>query len=415
MSRMEQFKGQVQALGHRASDAAHSVGHWFAGDTGVRGLSGASLNGAISDSQLLLENLQKTTFRDSSGGGILTKLPTAALINVADLEEVATDAMRLAAAADAKAGGHVASAAQNVKQKVGAAKAEMAAASPETTKRKLHDVMKSLYDDIVGAFRSFVAKLPDWLRFIGQEILDGLTVVSGQLLENLAKTLMSAAPVLGYVADGIQIGGGLYQAIKNAYFYGKMEIRTIGCEVKKGMPSLIMKALERHYIARQFNGLKNAGVGGLSIGLRAALDGLAGGAGAIAGIIIAAVNAIVGFVDRLFERSALSFFFYQAKQKSLRSGHADARREYSDFMHWLQNWMVVCPVLAALMFQTNYLTDDSFFRNHVAQVGSEETAFVRVRRDASKYLRQHQSEYSMTFTSNDTELRARIEAGYVRV
>lgn len=418
MSRMEQFKGQFYALGNKTADALHGAGHWFGGNTGISGLDHFGLNSAINDSQALLQNLSKMNLRDSGGSGILTKIPTAVLVNVADLEEVATDAMRLAVAADAKTGGYGATAVNVVKTKASAAKTSMATASPESAKRKLHDVMKKLYDDVVAAFRTFVGKLPDWLRFIGREILDGLTVASGQLLENLARTLMSAAPVLGYVADGIQIGGGLYQTIKNAYFFGKMEVRTMGCKVNKGVPSLIMKALERHYIARQLGGLKNAGVGGLSIGLRATLDGMAGGSGAIAGIIIAAINAVIGFIDRLFERSALKFFFYQARHKTLNGGHRlvqDAKREYSEFMHWLQSWMVVCPVLAALIFQTSYLNEDSFFKSHVQQVGSEETAFQRVRRDASKFLRQHQSEYSTTFTSDDGELLNRINAGYVRV
>ncbi|MEM9061456.1 MAG: hypothetical protein AAGD13_13415 [Pseudomonadota bacterium] len=418
MSRMENFTGPLRELGHSAKTAMHDVGHWFGGNTGVNGLDLGGLNGAIADSGLLIGNLAKTTISDSGGSAILAKLPSAALVNVADLEEVATDAIRLAAAADAKTGGHAASAKQRVEEKARAAKSNMANAPLDSTKRKIHDVLKKLYDDVVGAFRSFTNKLPDWLKFIGREILDGLTTTSAQLLEAMARTLMSAAPVLGYVADGIQIGGGMYQAIKNAYFFGKMEIRTIGCEVKNGVPSLVMKALERHYIARQFNGLKNAGVGSLSIGLRATLDGMAGGSGAIAGLIIAAVTAVISFIDRLFERSALSFFFYQARQKALVGSHNDlqaAKREYKGFMDWLQNWMAVCPVVAALVFQTNYHDSGSFFKDHVQQTGSEETAFVRVRRDASKYLRQHQSEYALKFTSGDDELRNKINAGYVRV
>lgn len=282
------------------------------------------------------------------------------------------------------------------------------AANPE----KWYVVAKEMIDGLVeGAKKIWLSKVSVWIQGAVSQFMRFLTVLSGQLVQFFAEFLGKASPALGYVADGFQIVSGLKDIIKNAYYWYKLEKRSVQYKVHNGAPSLILKALERHYATRIGSGSKNAGLGITTVSLRVTLDGGGMGSGAVAGLVIGLLTATAALIDRVAERIFLGCAISAAKEASTTNG--TIKTDYAAFCNWFRNWLVVSPVLAALVLHLNYETANAgLFLRHTGATGSEVEDMAKLRTHAKRYLNQHMDEYNLKFRSDDEAVNNKLLMAY---
>ncbi len=383
------------------------VRNWAFGNVDISGYAADSKGGNASDhAGKIISVLGQVRLRETwSVSSAVKNLSGQYGVNIDDLQEVVSGAIETSAK--------------------GVKKGIKAADISSTVRQKAAELTQGA-KDLVAAIRQWVRdlwqKCIDWLGenvrkyanvigvAVAKEVMELLGFITASIADIVATSVAAAAPAVGYVSDGLSMATGLWSSAKNSWAFGKMEYHRNHFEVFNGAPSLIVKALERHYATRVASGLFKAGKGMASTAIRATGDS-AFGAGAIAGLVIGCVDAVYHFADRCIERIFLNCTLSTAK-KAHQSDYKSLTTDYGAFNRWFSGQLMLSPVLAAVVLRAVYHDNADGFVEATSTPTSAKKQLKRLEKHAGAYLQQHRSEYWVEFASDDPVIKQHLRKGY---
>ena len=221
-----------------------------------------------------------------------------------------------------------------------------------------------------GEDRQLGNKLVAWLRDLAEKLIAtmaekfgdyGLTIKALKNLINvLASVLLKAAAP--FIKSGMDIVSGLTKAGAAAVQRFKAWSHGKGVSILAGHPSEIISAIKRAMTTSIFEGLYTAlkGIGDL------AMDGLSvlsAGATVVAKVVVAAVEALIKVIWRLYEIFMMKSFFREANDHWQRRDSEAFHRNFVDFNRWYKGYCLKVPTVAMLTLNSGICGDKMRFLN----------------------------------------------------
>ncbi len=236
-----------------------------------------------------------------------------------------------------------------------------------------------------------------------------------------ATGLSAAIPGWGYV----KTAAGMYVDAKKAFLKSKMLIEQCysgyGVELLGGHPSVIANALARHSVAGIASAAKGLAISSTSLGLSIAADvsGGGGSAGMIFSIVTSIFNKIFNLVESLVQKFKVTAVLDDAKQMwRNRTNSSSKLKDHKRFSEWFQSSVIATPVIASLAMSSGFAahpyrflqlldpTDSDALKGDFAK-GSKHIETLK--QQAGKHIREFTGGYSVTFTSSEALVDARLK------
>ncbi|WP_271271092.1 hypothetical protein [Aliamphritea hakodatensis] len=236
-----------------------------------------------------------------------------------------------------------------------------------------------------------------------------------------ATGLSAAIPGWGYV----KTAAGMYADAKKAFLKSKMLIEQCysgyGVELLGGHPSIIANALARHSVAGIASAAKGLAISSTSLGLSIAADvsGAGGSAGMIFSVVTSIFNKIFNLVESLVQKFKVTSVLEDAKQMwRNRSNSSSKLKDHKRFSEWFQHSVIATPVIASLTMNSGFAAHPYRFLQLLEPSGNDamKADFAKgakhietLKKQAGQHIREFSGGYSVTFSSDEAIVEARLK------
>ena len=277
-----------------------------------------------------------------------------------------------------------------------------------------------------------VAKIKEKIAEFFRHMMDKIRVTYGDALfgmewlsefgiwavSSFTQGLADLIPGWGYVQAAADIYAGVRTAVIKSKDFIEQMWSGYGVKLLGGHPSVIANALARHSAKGLVGGLKDVTLGIGSIAVEAAGDA-AGGAGTIISAVTGVLSRIASLVEYIIQRVRIKKVLKTAKEAwDNRMSASSLVNDHKRFSEWFQNAVITTPVVAALVMGSGFAAHPYKFlqlmQPNTGVIGSSEYAkgvhhIETLKKLSNKYIQEYNDNYSVTFTSSDGIIAARLK------